>query len=299
MTTTLIQPSKTDRFAHLVRRHPCFNAAAHNVHGRIHLPVSPACNIHCLFCGRGVSGLGNHPGLAREVISPEQALVVVDKALELCPEITVVGVAGPGEPLASTHALKALRLVHEKHPDLIGCLSTNGLRLSRNVDEIKAVGVRTLTVTVNALEPAILQQLNGGIYAEGRYQTGIGAAERLICAQLDGIKKAAEIGLVVKINTVLTPGINETEIERIAETMAGLGASLMNVMPLIPQQELSHIPEPTCEQITVARAAAEKHLPVFRHCRRCRADAAGVPGKGIDIADKLYDVRGDNTFSHG
>ena len=40
-------------FEHLIKKHPCFNGAAHSKYGRIHLPVSPACNIQCRFCKRG------------------------------------------------------------------------------------------------------------------------------------------------------------------------------------------------------------------------------------------------------
>jgi nitrogen fixation protein NifB len=47
--------------------------------------------------------------------------------LKLCPEITVVGIAGPGDPLATTHALETFKLIHNRYPQLIKCLSTNGL----------------------------------------------------------------------------------------------------------------------------------------------------------------------------
>lgn len=41
-----------------LERHPCFSGEAHLKFGRIHLPVSPACNIGCLFCARGIRPAG-------------------------------------------------------------------------------------------------------------------------------------------------------------------------------------------------------------------------------------------------
>jgi nitrogen fixation protein NifB len=47
------------------------------------------------------------------------------------------------------------------------------------------------------------------------------------------------------------------------------------------------------------RTEAEKYLPVFRHCKHCRADSCGIPGKGKDLHSKLYDKEVVDTFSHG
>jgi nitrogen fixation protein NifB len=119
----------------------------------------------------------------------------------------------------------------------------------------------------------------------------------LIQAQLTGIRKAAEIGLIVKTNAVLIPGINDEHIGKIAETVVEAGASMMNIIPLIPNHELADIPAPDCNLLNSVRLTAEEHLPVFRHCKHCRADACGIPGQH-DFADQLYDKRLD-TFSHG
>ena len=102
------------KFAHLVRRHPCLSEGAAGKAGRIHLPVSPACNIQCGFCRRGFNKWEQRPGVARSVMTPEAAVAKVEEALVLCPELTVVGVAGPGDSLATDHALAALRAVRMK-----------------------------------------------------------------------------------------------------------------------------------------------------------------------------------------
>ena len=60
-----------------------------------------------------------------------------------------------------------------------------------------------------------------------------------------------------------------------------------------------NIEAPGCFQLNEAREAAEKYLPVFRHCQHCRADACGIPGKG-DLSSLLYETNDiPQTFSHG
>lgn len=293
-----LQPQiSANNFDHLIKQHPCFNQCAQKVHGRVHIPVSPECNIRCRFCNRQFNSNEDRPGVSRGVITPQASAEIVDRAILLCPEIAVVGVAGPGESLATPHALEALSLVHERHPELIGCLSTNGLRLAENVERIVRSGVRTVTVTVNAVDPVILSSICDAVVNDNVYLTGLLAAETLISAQIDGLRRAAKAGLVVKVNTVLIPGLNDEHIGDIAAIAAESGAIMMNIIPLIPQHKLSHIPAPDCEQLNLARKLAEQHLPVFRHCKHCRADACGIPGIS-DFSNRLYNDQVE-TFSHG
>ncbi|MDR2178751.1 MAG: radical SAM protein, partial [Synergistaceae bacterium] len=253
--------------------HPCFGAEAHNKFGRLHLPVSPACNIQCRFCNRSINEKEVRPGVTAGILRPDQAVATVKKALALCPEITVVGIAGPGDTLATDSAIQAFRAVHEVYPHLIKCLSTNGLRLLDRAEELVGVGVKTVTVTVNAVDPFILDKVVSHIVFEGKKITGPAMGEVLTTRQLQGIRRVSELGATVKVNTVLVPGINDGHIEDIAKAVSEAGAHVYNIIPLIPQHELSHIEEPDCDMLQKAREAGEKYLDVFRHCKHCRADA--------------------------
>jgi len=282
-------------------RHPCysFTAEGHKRTGRLHLPVSPACNIQCRFCRRDFNNSEQRPGVAQRLVKPEEAASVVERALELCPAIGVVGIAGPGDTLATDHAVRAFALVHAKFPQLANCLSTNGLLLEEKAEQVVAAGVETVTVTVNAVLPEILDRICSRVVYRGKRFTGVEGAELLISKQLAGIRRIVELGAVVKVNTVLVPGINEDHIEAVAEAAASAGASLINVIPLIPEHELSSVPAPDFIQVQDARTAAEKHLIVFSHCNRCRADACGIPGE-TDYSNELYgEPIASATFSHG
>lgn len=288
-----------NNYENLKRSHPCFGGQKNNK-GRIHLPVSPGCNIQCKFCDRKINDVEQRPGVTSKVISPEEALEVIKRALELCPEITVAGIAGPGDTLATDYALNTFRLIKEHYPKLIKCMSTNGLLLYERADEIMDVGIDSLTVTVNAVDPEIEAKLNTAIYYHGRKYEGVEAADILIENQLKGIEKVSKSGITIKVNSVLVPTINEEHIEEIAKAVSKAGASIYNIIPLIPQYELSDYPAPTCAQIDGARGRAEKYIDVFRHCQRCRADAIGVPGEK-DYGDQIYQRRisHKDTFSHG
>jgi nitrogen fixation protein NifB len=283
----------------LQNSHPCFGGHKNNV-GRIHLPVSPGCNIACRFCDRTINDVEERPGVTSKVIKPEEAVEVLEKALKLCPEITVAGIAGPGDTLATDYALQTFRLIREKFPNIIKCMSTNGLLLYEKADEIIDVGVDSLTVTVNAVDPEIEAKLNDGIIYHGERYEGVEAAKILIENQLKGIEKIAKAGTTIKINTVLVPEINGEHIETIAKTVADLGASIYNIIPLIPQHKLKDCKAPVCAEIDAARTRAGKYIDVFRHCQHCRADAVGVPGKS-EYGDQIYQRRLNikETFSHG
>lgn len=289
-------------FPHLEGRHPCFSTTVdgHARSARLHLPVSPGCNIDCSFCSRAFNRRDQRPGVATRLLTPDQAVDIVERATVLCPGLAVVGIAGPGDPLATSHAIDTFERVHARWPELILCLSTNGLMLPERIDAIVRVGVSTLTVTVNAVDPDIQAQITPKIAWRRRRLDGVAAAERLIENQLDGIARAAALGLTIKVNTVLIPTINEDHISSVAELVAAAGAQMINIIPLIPQHRFAHLPAPGLMKRYVARADAERHLRVFSHCQRCRADACGVPGIN-DYSTLLYgdDVSVEPTFSHG
>ena len=289
----------SNTYKDLQNSHPCFGGHKNNA-GRIHLPVSPGCNIACRFCDRAINDVEERPGVTSKVLKPAECEEILRKALEICPDIKVAGIAGPGDTLASDYALETFKIVKEKFPHLIKCMSTNGLLLNERAKDVIEVGIDSLTVTVNAVDPEIENKLNAYIIYHGEKIEGVEGAKILIRNQLEGIRKVAEAGITVKVNTVLVPGINDDHIETIAKTVKEAGAKIYNIIPLIPQHELKDVPAPTCPQIDEARRKAEKHIDVFRHCQHCRADAVGVPGKS-EFGDQIYQRRLGikETFSHG
>ncbi|WP_353118730.1 radical SAM protein [Nitratidesulfovibrio sp.] len=266
-------------------RHPCFTAGAHATHARIHLPVAAACNIRCGYCDRRHDCVNeSRPGVTSRVLNPAEAAQLVDRAVAALPHLSVVGIAGPGDPLADPGpTLETLALVRRAHPGLLLCLSTNGLALPEHVDALAALGVGHVTVTLNAVDPELGARLYAHVTADdGRALHGAEGAAHLLARQEEGLARLARAGIAVKVNTVVVPGVNDAHVEAVARRAAALGASLMNCIGLIPvaSTPLGGVNAPGPQMMDAVRAAAGRHLPQMRHCARCRADAAGLLGDG-------------------
>lgn len=256
----------------------------------MHLPVAPKCNMGCRFCDRRISDCYHsfRPGVSSKILTPTEALeLVTAKAVD---PIKVVGIAGPGEPLYNPETFETLRLVHEARPDLTLCLSTNGLLLEEKAEELKELGVRTITITINAITPQTAEKIyefaivggkgttGGKNPGGGKKLTGMAAAKAIVEAQEEGLERAVEAGLIVKVNTVFIPGMNDIEVEAIAYAASEHGAVLHNIIPLIPLAKMKALRAPTCEELSSMRKRCGEIIEEFYHCKQCRADSIGVPG---------------------
>ena len=268
----------------ILKYHPCFSREAHHKYGRIHVPVAPACNIQCGYCVRKFDCANeSRPGVTSRVLRPEEGLERVRAAVGRDERVSVVGIAGPGDPLANEATFELLEMAHAEFPQLIFCLSTNGLLLPEKVEEIVRLGVNTLTVTINA----VTEELAGKVYKwalhEGTLYEAIEAGRLILRNQWEGLKAAVSAGLAVKVNTILMPGLNEEEIPAIAEKAGGIGADLINVMALIPQGDFAGMRRPSIHEIVRMRHACLPHINIMSHCRQCRADACGMLGQDGDM----------------
>ena len=83
-----------------LENHPCFNEGACSSYGRIHLPVASRCNVQCNFCNRKFDCVNeSRPGVTSGILSPDQAIRYLDEVMATRKDISVVGIAGPGDPL--------------------------------------------------------------------------------------------------------------------------------------------------------------------------------------------------------
>ncbi|UCE73159.1 MAG: radical SAM protein [Methanomassiliicoccales archaeon] len=264
----------------LARSHPCYDMKAHNKIGRIHLPVVPKCNIGCRFCDRKVSSYfhTSRPGLAYTLMHPGDAASAVKTALEKDPSIEVVGISGPGEPLFNKETFETLEIISKNYPFLKLCVCTNGLLLFEKAQVLRKLNVKTLTVTINAVSPKIASKISSFSFIDGVKVNGIKGAEILVSRQLEGLELASKLGFLIKINTVLIPGINLAHVRDIAYEVQRRGAYILNIMPLIPLGEFRNLRAPTCNELIAARESCESIIPIFRACKQCRADACGIPG---------------------
>jgi nitrogen fixation protein NifB len=271
-----------------IQGHPCFGGNRHK-NGRMHLAVAPKCNIKCGYCTRKHDCANeSRPGVTSRLLTPQEAIVKVREVMAspvVGPIIKVIGIAGPGDPLANEETFETFGLVKSEFPQLMLCMSTNGLLLPESIDRLYELGLHSLTVTINAVDPEVGARIYRHIVYHGKRYNGIEAARILIDNQFEGLRRAGELGMTIKVNSVLVPGINDGQIPLIAARVKALGAFVMNIMPLIPQAELAHIEQPTEERLAELRKANEKIIGQFAHCKQCRADAIGLIGKDVTIGE--------------
>jgi nitrogen fixation protein NifB len=266
--------------------HPCFNPDACKSFGRVHLPVAPRCNIQCKFCNRRFDCVNEtRPGVTSAVLSPAQAMVYLEEVFERKGNIAVVGIAGPGDPFANPReTLETLKRVRARFPEVILCVATNGLNLSPHLDELERLKVSHVTVTVNAVDPAVGAKIYSWMRVGKKVVRAEEGAALLLARQLEAIEGLRSRGIMVKVNSIILPGINADHIQDVARRMADLGVDLFNAMPYYPNagSEFEHLPEPDKTTVRSIRDRAARHVKQMRHCTRCRADAVGLLGEAPD-----------------
>ena len=271
-----------EKVAKALEAHPCYNEDAHKRSARMHLPVAPRCNIQCNYCNRKYDCSNeSRPGVTSSVLTPAEALEKVRIVKERIPELSVVAIAGPGDPLANNETMETLSLVHRDFPELTLCISTNGLMLPEYAEALYGNGVRFVTVTMNAYDTDVSSKIYGSVTWKGEHLRGKGAAERLLRNQLDGIRKCIDLGMLVKVNIVLIPGINDSHIPDLVDAVKKMGVYIVNILPLIPVEgtKFSGLRAPTPEERRKLMDICENGVKMMRHCRQCRADAVGLLDK--------------------
>jgi nitrogen fixation protein NifB len=270
-----------------VKNHPCYSEEAHHHYARMHVAVAPACNIQCNYCNRKYDCSNeSRPGVVSERLTPEQAAKKVLAVASNIPQMTVLGIAGPGDPLANPEkTFKTFELVTKTAPDIKLCLSTNGLMLPDYIDRIQALNIDHVTITINMVDPEIGAKIYPWIYYNKKRYEGVEAARILSERQLLGLEMLTERGILCKVNSVMIPGINDRHLVEVNKAVKSRGAFLHNIMPMISAPEhgtvfgLAGRRGPTAQELKALQDSCEGEMNMMRHCRQCRADAVGLLGE--------------------
>lgn len=179
----------------------------------LRISITDRCNERCLYCMP--EGFKDWKPRA-EILSYEETLDVARAATGIgFRKFRVTG----GEPLVRKDAgrfiadLIALPFVEQVN------LSTNGTRLAALAKPLAAAGLRSVNISLDAVDPVIYQKVTGGRLADAL--AGIDAA------QAAGIAK-------IKLNAVLMRGVNEAQIWPLIEFAAkrGLILRFIELMPV-------------------------------------------------------------------
>ena len=169
-------------------------------HGRkvnyLRVSVTERCNFRCQYCmpEKPFSWVPKENLLSFDELF-KFIKVAIDEGIN---KIRITG----GEPLLREDLDYFIKLISSYKPDIDLAITTNGFLLPEVAQKLKDAGLKRLNISLDSLKPAVAAQI----------------AQRNVLSQvLEGIDKALEVGLKVKINMVPLKGINDNEILDILE----------------------------------------------------------------------------------
>jgi nitrogen fixation protein NifB len=145
---------------------------------------------------------------------------------------------------------------------------------------------------MNCTDPEIGARIYDAVIFDRRKYSGVEGATILRDRQLEGIRRCVELGILVKINIVMIPGINDDHIPELVRTVKDMGVYIVNILPLIPVEgtRFSDLRAPTPLERRDMMDRCGLDMKMMRHCRQCRADAIGLLGE--DRSQEFVHIEG-------
>ncbi|PLX49281.1 MAG: dinitrogenase iron-molybdenum cofactor biosynthesis protein [Desulfobulbaceae bacterium] len=213
--------------------------------------------------------------------------------LEQDQAIAGLNLDGPGDPLASLAlTLEILSQLQERYPQFPLALTTLGLGLADQVEELARHGAGRITLLVDAVEAETVKKLYRWIRPAKRNMPLARAAEILLREQTAALAACQKAGVPVTVLTAVYPGCNDHEIGAIAKHCADLGAE---AMALLPGKGLDasgeKLPLPTAASMAVLAGQVAEHLELVEahqaaeRCQSAAQTAATLPKPSADRAN--------------
>lgn len=208
----------------------------------LRLSITDRCNERCLYCmPEGYHGWAQRP----DHLSAAEILHLVRVAAGLgFRKFRLTG----GEPLVRADVVDIVRgLAAIPGVEALG-LSTNGTRLAPLAGPLRAAGLRTVNISLDALTPAVYRRITGGE----------------VEAVLAGIRAALAAGFErVKLNAVLLRGLNEDEWWPLVRFAAehGLPLRFIELMPMSRADVLQEANFVSVAEVMARLAERERLIP--------------------------------------
>jgi cyclic pyranopterin phosphate synthase len=173
----------------------------------LRISVIDRCNFRCPYCMPAELYGEHHQFLPRaHWLTPGEIKRVASLFLQLgVKKLRLTG----GEPLLRRDIVAIVAGLAELKGAEDLALTTNGSRLAAQAAALKQAGLRRVTVSLDSVDPDVFEEMNGG-----RGELG---------AVLEGIEAARDVGLPIKINTVVERGKNDHTLLDLVERFRGTG----------------------------------------------------------------------------
>jgi len=169
-------------------------------HGRtvnyLRVSLTERCNFRCQYC------MPEKPfsWVPKEnLLSFDELFLFIKVAID--EGVTKIRLTG-GEPLLREGLDGFIKMIHDYQPEIDLALTTNAFLLPQTAQQLKDAGLKRLNISLDSLKPEVAQHI---------------AQKEVLSQVLEGIDKALEVGLGVKINMVPLKGINDNEIIDVME----------------------------------------------------------------------------------
>jgi nitrogen fixation protein NifB len=241
-------PAQPSRCAGLLKEQPSFESGASVGFNRLQLCVAAPSNVGCRYCDSNY---------APEVETTKEALKLVKLAIKSNPNLRSVEVSGLGDALASPVTYKVLKRIKRQFPHLTLHVATNGLLLPQKLDALEEAGVSVVKVTVNAVDAKVGSKIYSFIRLGNRTLRGEEAFEVLSLNQLEGIRNAADAGLMVEVESAYIPSVNSEHLVEVAKIVRSIGAYIMNVVPITEDGAYAGLEAPSPQELRRVCRACE------------------------------------------
>ena len=162
----------------------------------LRISVTDRCNFRCVYCmPKEVFGR-NFQFLSREELLTYEEIERIAQAFHAI-GVRKIRLTG-GEPLVRRQVAQLVGMLSEL-PDTDLTMTTNGILLPALAEDLKAAGLKRVTISLDSLDDSVFQAMN---------DVGVSAQE-----VLRGIEAAEGAGLhPIKINMVVKRGVNEDSV---------------------------------------------------------------------------------------
>ncbi len=164
-------------------------------HGRtvnyLRVSVTERCNFRCQYC------MPEKPfsWVPKEnLLSFEELFLFIKAAMD--EGVNKIRITG-GEPLLREDLDKFIKMINDHNPNVDLAMTTNGFLLPEAAQRLKDAGLKRLNISLDSLKSDVAAKI---------------AQKDVLSHVLEGIDKALEVGLKVKLNMVPLKGINDDEI---------------------------------------------------------------------------------------
>lgn len=205
------------------------------------------------------------PPRSHVLMLPEAMELLAGTMKERRAGITMVGITGPGDPLATPDiTLHAIKQVRERYPAVKIGLKTLGIGSATLAGELARAGLDYVEMQVDGITPAILEKIYAWIRPGLKTLKIAEAVGLLIKEQRNGVPALKFHNIKVAILTTLYPGLNIDHVVKISADMMELGADGIGLIPYDPEPGAEvNLECPAPQIVAGATEKAAAYLPII------------------------------------